>query len=64
MKLYRAAAPDREDMIRLWPFCDFTGPAEVVTRFFEAYPHAPEDPHLDGYAAAIIEDASESWPTW
>ncbi len=60
MKLHRAGAPDREDMITIWSRCAFTGPDEVVANFFEAYPHAPEDPHLGEYVAAIIDDAGEN----
>ena len=58
MKLHRASALDREDMIRIWPRCKFTGPDEIVARFREAYPYSSEDPHLDEYLADIIKDAA------
>jgi hypothetical protein len=57
MKLYRSEPQDREDMIILWPLCNF-GSAEVAAQAFEAaYPHAPEDKRLVNYIRGIARDA-------
>jgi hypothetical protein len=58
MKLNRAGLQDREDMVLLWKRCAFSDPAEVVERYAAAYPHAPDDPHLDDYVEAIAADAT------
>lgn len=57
MKLDRAAAQDREDMILLWKRCTFATAADVVECYEAAYPHAPEDPHLATFVRSIITDA-------
>jgi hypothetical protein len=57
MKLYRAEPQDREDLIKLWPLCSFTGPEAAVDVFKNAYPHAPEDEYLVSYIADVIRDA-------
>jgi len=57
MKLYRVDAQDFEDMIQIWPLCGFTSADEVAELFFEAYPHAPEDPHLSKLIRTIAERA-------
>jgi hypothetical protein len=59
MKLYRADPQDREDLIRLWPLCSFTGPEEAVDAFTGAYPHAPEDEYLGSYIADVARDAGQ-----
>lgn len=58
MKLYRAHPQDREDMVSLWPMCDFDDPEAAVASFEKAYPHAPEDKHLVEYVRDIARDAS------
>lgn len=58
MKLYRADAQDREDLILLWPLCRFTDPAEAAVAFRDAYPHAPEDEYLADYIADIASDSA------
>lgn len=58
MKLNRASPQDREDMVLLWKRCAFSGSEAVVVRYADAYPHAPEDPHLDEYVDAVIADAA------
>ena len=58
MKLYRADPQDREDMVLLWPMCDFASPEDAVEAFEAAYPHAPEDEHLVNYVREIAEEAS------
>ena len=57
MKLYRADPQDREDLVHLWPLCDFAGPDAAVTAFERAYPHAPDDDHLGTYVAEVARDA-------
>lgn len=57
MKLYRSEPQDREDMIDLWPRCSFPSPARAAAAY-DAYPHAPEDPHLADFIAGIARDAS------
>jgi hypothetical protein len=59
MKLYRVDAQDYEDMVTLWPLCGFGSPEEVAALFLQAYPHAPEDPHL---ADMIRDIATRSEP--
>ena len=49
MKLYRADPQDREDLISLWPLCNFASPDEAVDAFTRAYPHAPDDEYLTNY---------------
>ncbi len=53
MKAYAGRESDIADMARLWPSCSFTTPAAAARRFAQAYPHAPDDPHLDTYFAEI-----------
>lgn len=57
MKLYRADPQDREDLISLWPLCNFTDPGEAVAAYTSAYPHAPDDRYLSGYIADVARDA-------
>jgi hypothetical protein len=57
MKLYRADPQDREDLIDLWPLCRFDEPADATDAFRNAYPHAPDDPHLTDFIAAVAADA-------
>jgi len=52
MKLYRVDAQDYEDLITLWPLCNFASPEQAAAQFHAAYPHAPEDPEL----ARMIRD--------
>ncbi len=49
MKLYRADPQDREDLISLWPLCNFASPDDAVDAFTRAYPHAPDDEYLTNY---------------
>lgn len=53
MKAYAGRESDVADMARLWPLCSFTTPAAAARRFAQAYPHAPDDPHLATYFATI-----------
>ena len=57
MKAYASRETDVADMVRLWPLCSFTTPAAAARRFVHAYPHAPDDPHLDSYFAGIASRA-------
>jgi len=56
MKLYRAEANDVADMRVIWPHIapDFRTGAEVAARFFDAFPHAPDDEFLASFIANDI----------
>jgi hypothetical protein len=54
MKMYSGRLVDRPDLARLWTHTGFTAPAEAVARYWQAYPHAPEDPYLEGFIAEIL----------
>lgn len=58
MKLYASRAPDLDDMIHLWPHCNFDSPQAVVQEYYLAYPHAEQDPHLVDHLAAIAHAAT------
>jgi hypothetical protein len=58
MKLHRADPQDREDLVSLWPMCDFGNPAEAAREFQQAYPHAPDDEYLVDYIADVASDAA------
>lgn len=58
MKLYRADPQDRDDLVSLWPLCDFADPLAATKAFQEAYPHAPEDEFLSGYIADVAREAT------
>jgi hypothetical protein len=57
MKLYRADPQDREDLVTLWPLCNFADPDDAAHAFSGAYPHALEDEHLTEYIADVAHDA-------
>lgn len=57
MKLYRSSPQDREDMVAIWPLCAFEGPVAASEAYVDAYPHAPDDPHLANHIADIARDA-------
>lgn len=57
MKLYRSDAQDLEDMVNLWPQCDFASANAVVDMFYAAYPHALPDEFLIEHVRRI-RDAS------
>ena len=56
MKLYRADPQDREDLVILWPLCDFSGADDAARAFRLAYPHAPQDEYLADYVADVAHD--------
>lgn len=58
MKLYRADPQDREDLVSLWPLCDFTDPLAAAQAFQDAYPHAPGDDFLSDYIAEVAREAA------
>lgn len=58
MKLYRADPQEREDLVSLWPLCNFTDPQAAARAFQEAYPHAPEDEFLPDYIADVARGAA------
>lgn len=62
MKLYRAQANDVADLIAIWPHTGFTTAREVVDAFVAAYPHAPDDPHLDTFVVEIASRAGYVLP--
>jgi hypothetical protein len=58
MKLYRADPQDREDLVSLWPLCDFADPLAAAQAFQDAYPHAPVDEFLPDYIADVAREAT------
>lgn len=58
MKLYRADPQDREDLVSLWPLCEFSDPEAAAAAFRNAYPHAPGDEYLGDYIADVAGDAA------
>ena len=58
MKMYAGRAVDRADLVRLWPHTGFASPAEAVRRYWDAYPHAPEDEYLEGFVREIVRQVS------
>ena len=60
MKLYRAHPQDYEDMVLLWPHCDFDDPAAAAAAFRRAYPHAPDDEFLPDYIEGIAREAGSA----
>ncbi|MDP9165115.1 MAG: DUF6036 family nucleotidyltransferase [Actinomycetota bacterium] len=57
MKLYASRAPDFDDMVTLWPHCNFASPQAVIDQYYLAYPHAEEDPYLIDHVTAIATTA-------
>ena len=57
MKMYRAHPNDVDDMAKIWALTKFTAAQEVADAFFNAYPHAPDDPHLDTFVKGIAQRA-------
>jgi hypothetical protein len=57
MKLFAARATDHDDLVRLWRLCSFQTPQQAVTDMYEAFPAAPEDPHLVDYVAEIARES-------
>jgi hypothetical protein len=62
MKMYRALPNDVADMIRMWPLIGFTSAQQAVDAYFQAYPHAPTDDHLDQYVTDIAARAGWEIP--
>lgn len=62
MKMYRADTNDRADMVTIWPQTSSRSAQEVVDAFFAAYPHAPDDPHLDHFVIEVASRAGHSLP--
>ncbi len=55
MKLYAARDRDLDDLRALWPLAGFDSPQQAAEQFWQAYPHAPEDPYLANFIAGIAE---------
>lgn len=62
MKMYRADPNDQADMVAIWPHTGFRNAQEVVDAYFAAYPHAPDDPHLDQFVIEVASRAGHSLP--
>jgi transcriptional regulator with XRE-family HTH domain len=62
MKMYRADPNDQADMVTIWPQTGFRSAQEVADAFFAAYPHAPNDPHLDQFVIEVASRAGHSLP--
>jgi hypothetical protein len=54
MKLNRSSDPDIADMRRLWPLCSYQSAADVVTRFYEAYPDENFDEFLVDHVREVL----------
>lgn len=57
MKMHAARDRDFDDLVALWPLLE-VDPEEVVAKYWEAYPSAPEDPHLLSWVVGIRDRAS------
>jgi hypothetical protein len=57
MKLLAARASDHDDLVILWPLSGFDNPAAAAAQMYEAFPAAPEDPHLAEYVAGIARES-------
>ncbi|MGB7980022.1 MAG: hypothetical protein WCF36_04430 [Candidatus Nanopelagicales bacterium] len=55
MKLYAARDRDLDDLRALWPLTGFGSPQQAAEQFWQAYPHAPDDPYLANFIAGIAE---------
>lgn len=55
MKLYAARDRDLDDLRALWPLAGFGSPQQAAEQFWQAYPHAPDDPYLANFIAAVAE---------
>ena len=55
MKLNRAQPQDLNDLRAIWPLVreHFANAADIVDAFYEAFPAAPHDEHLDNF---IVEE--------
>ena len=53
MKLYAARDRDLDDLRVLWPRTSFASPGQAAEAFWEAYPHAPDDPYLASFIADL-----------
>ena len=51
MKLYSARDRDLDDLRALWPHTGFASAEDAVEQFWQAYPHAPDDPSLSTSSA-------------
>jgi hypothetical protein len=63
MKL-EAARPtiDIDDMVGLWPLCDFESPYDAVARYRAAYPNALEDEFLVEFVEQIAKRSVQPRP--
>lgn len=57
MKLSASRAPDLNDMVALWPLCNFADAVEIVNQFYAAYPNEEPDPFMTDYVQTIINAA-------
>jgi Nucleotidyltransferase of unknown function (DUF6036) len=57
MKLCASRAPDVNDMVALWPLCNFADAVDVVNQFYAAYPNEEPDPFMTNYVQTIIKAA-------
>ena len=53
MKLYAGRTIDHQDLTRLWPHTKFRNSTDVIERFYDAYPFAPENHYLADYIDTI-----------
>lgn len=53
MKFYAARDRDLDDLRVVWPLAGAASPQHAAEQSWVAYPHAPEDPYLANFIAAI-----------
>ena len=58
MKLFAGRARDHDDLVSLWPHTGFASARQAVEAMYDAYPAAPEDPHLESFVDQIIAEAT------
>ena len=58
MKLFAGRDRDQADLVVLWSHCGFAYAREAVDAMYEAYPAAPDDPHLESFVEQIIQEAT------
>ena len=62
MKLLRSQQNDLADIEKILPVAGFMSAAEAVESFYEAYPHALEDPELPGLVCQLARNGGLDLP--
>lgn len=56
MKLYAARASDFDDLVALWPHCDYASPDDAAAALYAAYAHLEVDPHLADFIRELAAE--------